>query len=139
MTRLAIRAAITVLALLTGPSVLAQNNLPPAEMAKAPAEPDAIPLYGANAPGSASSETWMTYGQFGYVVRNVTRPTLTPFLPDPKKATGAAVIVAPGGAFMLLAIEPEGWKVAQVPGDANPGGYRRGQCAHEQARGRRAS
>jgi acetyl esterase/lipase len=114
MTRLSFRAAIAAFAMVMGPSVLAQSDLPPAKMTTAPAEPDAIPLYGANAPGSASSETWMTYGQFGYVVRNVTRPTLTPFLPDPKKATGAAVIVAPGGAFMLLAIEPEGWKVAKA-------------------------
>jgi acetyl esterase/lipase len=114
MNRLSIRAAIAALAMLMGPSVLAQTNVPPAEMAKAPAEPDAIPLYGANTPGSASTETWMTYGHFGYVVRNVSRPTLTPFLPDPKKATGAAVIVAPGGAYMLLAIEPEGWRVAKA-------------------------
>jgi dienelactone hydrolase len=114
MKRLSLRTAIAAFVLLMGPSLLAQTNVPPAEMAKAPAEPDAIPLYGASPPGSANSETWMTYGHFGYVVRNVTRPTLTPFLPDPKKATGAAVIVAPGGAYMLLAIEPEGWRVAKA-------------------------
>jgi acetyl esterase/lipase len=117
MTKLSFRAAIAAFAVLMGPSVLAQSNVPPAELVKAPLEPDAIPLYGTNSTGSASSETWMTYGSFGYVVRNVTRPTLTPFLPDPKKATGAAVIVAPGGAYMLLAIEPEGWRVAKALND----------------------
>ena len=50
-------------------------------------------------------------------VRNVTIPTLTPVLPDPDKATGAAVIVAPGGAFLSLAIEHEGFKVAQKLAD----------------------
>jgi len=45
-------------------------------------------------------------------VRNVTRPTLTVFLPEVAKATGAAAIVAPGGAFMMLSIESEGVQVA---------------------------
>jgi acetyl esterase/lipase len=106
--------ALAGLALLIGQSALAQNPPLQIELTQAPAEPDAIPLYGAAAPGLATSETWMRHGSFGYVVRNVTRPTLTPFLPDPKKATGAAVIVAPGGAYMLLAIEPEGWRVAKA-------------------------
>jgi acetyl esterase/lipase len=45
-------------------------------------------------------------------VRNVTRPTLTPVLPV-GPGTGTAVIVAPGGGFLGLAIEEEGWKVAR--------------------------
>lgn len=57
-------------------------------------------------------ETWNVFGT-DPVVRNVTVPSLTPFLPAPDKATGAAVIVAPGGGFMLLSIENEGIKVAQ--------------------------
>jgi hypothetical protein len=36
------------------------------------------------------------------IVRNVTTPTLTAFLPDPATATGAAVIVCPGGGFRFL-------------------------------------
>lgn len=90
---------------------------PHIEVTKPPAEPDAIPLYGAATPGSATTENWARYyGQYA-VVRNVTRPTLTPVLPDPAKATGAAVVVAPGGAFMLLAIDPEGWRVARALAD----------------------
>ena len=46
-------------------------------------------------------------------VRNVTSPTLTPFLPKPGTATGAAMIVAPGGGFLGLSIEKEGWRIAQ--------------------------
>lgn len=81
--------------------------------AAAPAEPGALPLYGPGADGNAASENWQKYGGNDYVVRNVTRATLTPFLPDPAKATGAAVIVAPGGAFMQLSMSREGWDVAR--------------------------
>jgi acetyl esterase/lipase len=47
------------------------------------------------------------------LVRNVTMPTLTVFLPEPAQATGTAVIVAPGGAYIMLAIDHEGYDVAQ--------------------------
>jgi acetyl esterase/lipase len=47
------------------------------------------------------------------MVRNVTRATLTPMLPDPAKATGAAVVVAPGGAFLYLGMDGEGFDVAR--------------------------
>lgn len=47
------------------------------------------------------------------LIRNVTTPTLTAFLPEPSKATGTAVIVAPGGAFIMLAIDHEGYDVAK--------------------------
>lgn len=93
---------------------LAQAGQFEIKLVEAPPEPHAIPLSTPTAAASKGPETWMTYGPHGYVVRNVTVPTITPFLPDPSKATGAAVIVAPGGAFMLLAIEPEGWRVAKA-------------------------
>ncbi|MEQ5806098.1 alpha/beta hydrolase fold domain-containing protein [Alteromonas sp. NFXS44] len=48
-----------------------------------------------------------------YLIRNVTNPSLYAFLPPVDKATGTAVIVAPGGAFLSLSVEEEGRKVAQ--------------------------
>jgi acetyl esterase/lipase len=76
----------------------------------APAEPGAFPLYPAKAQGDG--ERWNSFnGQL--IVRNVSRPAITPFLPDPAKATGAAVIIAPGGAFKMLSMDNEGWKVAR--------------------------
>src|SRR3979411_6238 len=39
------------------------------------------------------------------VVRNVSRATLTPFLPDSAKATGAAIILAPGGGTLVLGMD----------------------------------
>ncbi|GAB7191045.1 alpha/beta hydrolase [Kineococcus sp. NUM-3379] len=47
------------------------------------------------------------------LVRNVTRPTLTPYLPDPARRTGTGVVVAPGGALHLLAVDNEGVHVAE--------------------------
>ena len=73
----------------------------------APAEPRAIPLGTGGVPGMPP-ESWSE----GPRVRNVSTATLTPFLPEPGRATGAAVIVAPGGAFALLAIDKEGWSIA---------------------------
>ncbi len=46
------------------------------------------------------------------VITNVSDPSLTVFLPDPAKATGAAVVIAPGGALRALAFDDEGVKVA---------------------------
>lgn len=94
------------------PEVMAQIAKPP-KVIPAPAEPNAIPLYGARTPGKAKTENWSQEGD-NVVVRNVTRPTLTPVLPDPAKATGAAVIVAPGGGFMALSTETEGYQVARA-------------------------
>jgi acetyl esterase/lipase len=74
-------------------------------------EPDAIPLY-PQAMGSDSTEVWDKI-YFGFrVVRNVTRPTLTPVLPAAGKGTGAAVIVVPGGGFTMLQMDIEGWTIA---------------------------
>lgn len=47
------------------------------------------------------------------VVRNVSIPTLTTYLPDPSIATGTAVVVCPGEAYHFLAFEHEGIQVAE--------------------------
>jgi len=79
----------------------------------APAEPAAIPLRTGGVAGSSAPEAW--FRQYGVpFTRNVSTATLTPFLPDPAKATGAAVIVAPGGGFLMLSMEAEGWAVARA-------------------------
>ncbi len=46
-------------------------------------------------------------------VRNVVKPSITPYLPAAEAATGTAVVVAPGGAFRILAWENEGTMVAE--------------------------
>ena len=78
-----------------------------------PAQPDAIELGTGQLPGATASEAW--HSQYGSrFARNVTVATLTPFLPDPSKASGAAVIVAPGGGFRVLSMENEGSNVARA-------------------------
>ena len=47
------------------------------------------------------------------LVSNVTDPSVTVFLPDASDATGAAVVIAPGGALRVLAFDDEGVKVAK--------------------------
>lgn len=47
------------------------------------------------------------------VVSNVRDPTVTAFLPEASVATGAAVVIAPGGALRVLAIDDEGATVAK--------------------------
>ena len=47
------------------------------------------------------------------VVRNVSRPTLKPFRPSLAKATGAAMIVVPGGGFTSLMMDREGYSAAR--------------------------
>ena len=47
------------------------------------------------------------------MISKVSRPTLTIFLPPKEKATGAAVIVIPGGGYGKVAITHEGYDVAK--------------------------
>lgn len=81
-----------------------------------PDEPNAIVLGTGGVDNQPAQESW--FRQWGDpMARNITTATLTPFLPDPKKATGAAIIVAPGGGFRWLSLSNEGWKVAQALAD----------------------
>lgn len=78
-----------------------------------PPQPNAIELGTGPLPGANNPESW--HSQYGSkFARNVTVATLTPFLPDPAKASGAAVVVAPGGGFRTLSMENEGWDVARA-------------------------
>jgi len=83
---------------------------------EAPAEPNAILLGTGGVEGQPAPETW--FRQWGDpMARNISIATLTPFLPKPGKANGAAVIVAPGGGFRWLSMGNEGWEVAQALAD----------------------
>lgn len=80
---------------------------------EAPAEPNAIRLGTGGVKNQPAQESW--FRQWGDpMARNITTATLTPFLPEPGKANGAAVIVAPGGGFIWLSMGNEGWEVAEA-------------------------
>jgi acetyl esterase/lipase len=100
---------------LAGASAMAQTPAPSPARAllspiPAPDLPPSIPL-GAPAAKGGPGEQWeLFHGE--RIIRNVTSATLTPILPNPGRATGAAVIVAPGGGFVMLSIDNEGYAVA---------------------------
>lgn len=78
-----------------------------------PDQPNAIEIGTGPLPDAKVPESW--HSQYGSpFARNVTVATLTPFLPDPAQASGAAVVVAPGGGFRTLSMENEGWNVARA-------------------------
>ena len=111
---LLVRACAAPLALcLAMPAFAQDDTMTPIAI---PAQPDALPLPTGPLPDAAAPESW--HSQYGSVfARNVVNATLTPFLPDPAKATGTAVIVAPGGGFRTLSMENEGWDVAKALAD----------------------
>ncbi|HEX9952860.1 MAG TPA: hypothetical protein VGB53_13890, partial [Rubricoccaceae bacterium] len=68
------------------------------------------------APGSegwTQTERTVEDTPLGAVAFNVVTPTLTAYLPDPARATGTGVIIAPGGYFVALALDLEGHDVAR--------------------------
>jgi acetyl esterase/lipase len=86
-------------------------NSPEAKVVATPPQKSGIPLIAGCT--STASEIWETRGPGDMVIRNVSCPTLTPYLPKKGTGNGAAVIVAPGGAFRILAIHHEGEQVAK--------------------------
>lgn len=75
-----------------------------------------IPLYQGKIPNSIDgadmekSDTSKTNGRIG--IKGVSNPTLRIYLPSKEKATGAAVVICPGGGYSGLAITHEGYDVA---------------------------
>lgn len=68
------------------------------------------------APGSESwkqKELVIENTPVGTVIMDVVTPTITAYLPDPAKATGTGVIIAPGGAFLALTISLEATDAAK--------------------------
>jgi acetyl esterase/lipase len=94
--------ALTILSLSMTASIYAQQPV--------------IRLYPGVAPGSENAkqkEVSFVNPDKQTRIRNVTQPTLTAYLPERGKANGTAMIVAPGGGFMHLAIEKEGSEMAR--------------------------
>ena len=67
-------------------------------------------------PGSVKNETYSEKSTLtGEIVsryEKVTDPTITVFLPPYEKATGAAVLICPGGGYEVLAFDHEGFSIA---------------------------
>jgi acetyl esterase/lipase len=108
--RLALATAAALACAFAAPALAQNDKMTPIAT---PAQPAAIVLGTGALPGATVQESW--HRQYGSeFARNVTVATLTPVLPDPAKASGAAVIVAPGGGFRTLSMSNEGWEVAKA-------------------------
>lgn len=71
------------------------------------AQPQVIPLWEKGPPGFESRRDEPEQAK-DYWVKNIHNPSITVFLPPKEKATGAAVIIAPGGGHRELVFNAEG-------------------------------
>lgn len=74
-----------------------------------------VPLWSGSAPGSEGKtepETVRISPQGDHIIASIHHPSLTVYLPQPANATGAAVIVIPGGGHKEIWIDHEGYAVA---------------------------
>lgn len=114
--RLALQLSLTLIVCgtsLIAPAQAGEEAMTPIAI---PKQPTAIELGTGPLPDATAQESWHT--QYGsQFARNVTVATLTPFLPSKRKASGAAVLVAPGGGFRTLSMSNEGWEVAKALAD----------------------
>jgi len=84
-------------------------------LATTAAQSQSINVWPGVAPGSEhwnQKEMTIPHTPVGTVIMNVVTPTITPYLPPRGKATGTGVIIAPGGAFVALAISLEATQLA---------------------------
>jgi endo-1,4-beta-xylanase len=94
----------------------------PSEPAKEPPHPASISLWPNGAPGSearkdeAEKVDWREEPENNIVfpvTYNIHNPSITPYLPSKETATGAAVIIAPGGGHMFLTMDREGYDLGK--------------------------
>ena len=93
--------SFVALALLGGGGLAAQENHP------------VVPLWELAAPGSEgkTGEEAVRLYQGEHIVSHVHRPSITVYLPAQGRATGAGVIVIPGGGHRELWLDHEGYRV----------------------------
>jgi len=110
-------AGLTVALAIAG-SACATDASAPAGAASVAVHPKGaltVPLYPGPAPGSerATQIEVITAGPGNRIIRNVTRPELTVYMPQPNGGNGVGMIVAPGGGFHILSYDNEGTAVAE--------------------------
>jgi len=87
---------------------------------------DPVLLWPNGAPGSEgkSGEEKVRVGPAGdHILSGIHHPSITPYLPAAGSATGAAVIIAPGGGHSELWMDHEGYNVASWLADHGIAGF----------------
>lgn len=74
--------------------------------------PPALPLWPHGAPGSEARANEPEKVE-GSNYSNIHNPTITPFIPAAKDATGVGIIIAPGGGHSKLCLGHEGYALAE--------------------------
>jgi acetyl esterase/lipase len=72
-----------------------------------------IPLYTTTVPNSKVSDVQESGAETG-ILKGITKPTLEYFKPAPNKASGAAVIIIPGGGYGVVVYNGEGVNTAKA-------------------------
>ncbi|MFD2570544.1 alpha/beta hydrolase [Spirosoma soli] len=72
-----------------------------------------MPLYPAAVPNSKASDVQESGAESG-VLKGITKPTLQYFKPAPDKASGAAVVIIPGGGYGVVVYQGEGISTAKA-------------------------
>ncbi len=73
---------------------------------------EVLPLWDNGAPGFEDRRAEPEMAE-SYWVKNVHNPSITAFLPDKEKSTGAAVVICPGGGHRELVFNAEGVEAAK--------------------------
>lgn len=102
--------AITLALLGSSASIWAQDS------SAAKPTPQSIALWKSGAPGSAAKMSEPEKADVGpgkCNVTNIHHPSITPYLPEKSKATGTAIIIAPGGGHRMLCLGHEGYSLGE--------------------------
>src|SRR5215470_17632557 len=100
--------------LITMASALFLACVPSAFAETAPPQPILLWPHGAPGPSAPRHPEAVRLTEQGeHIVSGVSQPSLTPYLPSPATATGAAIVVLPGGGHRELWMDHEGYRVGQ--------------------------
>jgi len=90
------------------------------------AEPPVVYLWPNGAPGSegkTGEEKVVVQAAGDHVISNVNKPSITVYLPSKETATGAAIVIAPGGGHNSLRVDHEGYNMAKFLQDHGVAGF----------------
>lgn len=116
-------ALLASIFLLAGPALPQQSYLPPAQPAipskwrnAIAKQPWTMPLYQGAIPDSTGAPNEEKQGTFlGWPFeKNVSRPTITAYLPAPDKSVGSSVIIFPGGGYVGEGLPMESSVIAKL-------------------------